>query len=251
MLAKSRESVLRARRHTRAAGYGRRRGNEAPRRGRSVYSRRRGDPIASRAALLLPKDPNDKKNVVIEIRAGTGGEEAALFSADLFRMYVRYAEKEGWRVERLAESVSDTGGFKEVIALVSGQSVYSTLKFESGVHRVQRVPATESQGRIHTSACTVAVLPEAEDIELDIPENDLRIDVYRSSGLVDRASTQPTVQSDNAHTDRSRCDLPGRKSQHKNKAKALKVLDRLLDQMQASADTERSQARRTQVVGDF
>ncbi|MGC6416161.1 MAG: peptide chain release factor 1 [Bradymonadia bacterium] len=199
--------------------------------------------------LLLPKDPNDKKNVVIEIRAGTGGEEAALFSADLFRMYVRYAEKEGWRVERLAESVSDTGGFKEVIALVSGQSVYSTLKFESGVHRVQRVPATESQGRIHTSACTVAVLPEAEDIELDIPENDLRIDVYRSSGPGGQSvnTTDSAVRITHIPTGLV-VTCQDEKSQHKNKAKALKVLrSRLLDQMQASADAERSEARRTQV----
>ena len=137
--------------------------------------------------LLLPKDPNDGKNVILEIRAGTGGEEAALFSADLFRMYSRFSERRKWKVETLSSSPSDTGGLKEVIALVSGEAVYSTLKFESGVHRVQRVPATESQGRIHTSACTVAVLPEAEDIELSIPDNDLRIDVFRASGPVVKA----------------------------------------------------------------
>jgi peptide chain release factor 1 len=199
--------------------------------------------------LLLPKDPNDRKNVVIEIRAGTGGEEAALFSADLFRMYGRYAEKEGWRIERLAESVSDTGGFKEVVALVSGKSVYSTLKFESGVHRVQRVPATESQGRIHTSACTVAVLPEAEDIELAIPDSDLRIDVYRSSGPGGQSvnTTDSAVRITHVPTGLV-VICQDEKSQHKNKAKALKVLrSRLMDQMQASADAERSEARRTQV----
>jgi len=199
--------------------------------------------------LLLPKDPNDTKNVVIEIRAGTGGEEAALFAANLFRMYARYAEKAGWKVEKLAESVSDTGGFKEVIALVSGKSVYSTLKFESGVHRVQRVPATESQGRIHTSACTVAVLPEAEDIELDIPESDLRIDVYRSSGPGGQSvnTTDSAVRITHVPTGLV-VICQDEKSQHKNKAKALKVLrSRLLDQMQASANAERSEARRTQV----
>ena len=131
--------------------------------------------------LLLPKDPNDGKNAILEIRAGTGGDEAALFAGDLFRMYGRYAEKRGWKIERLSESHSDAGGFKEIIALINGTAVFSAMKFESGVHRVQRVPATESQGRIHTSACTVAVLPEAEDIELDIL-SDLRFDVYRASG---------------------------------------------------------------------
>jgi len=199
--------------------------------------------------LLLPKDPNDKKNVVLEIRAGTGGEEAALFAADLFRMYGRYAEKQGWRVERLADSQSDTGGFKEVIALVSGKSVYSTLKFESGVHRVQRVPATESQGRIHTSACTVAVLAEAEDIELAIPEADLRFDVFRSSGPGGQSvnTTDSAVRVTHIPTGII-ATCQDEKSQHKNKAKALKVLRcRLFDKMQADANAERASARRNQV----
>ena len=125
--------------------------------------------------------PDLTKERILEIRAGTGGDEAAIFSGDLFRMYSRFSEKRGWRVEIMSSSVSETGGFKEVIAMVTGNRVYSTLKFESGVHRVQRVPTTESQGRIHTSACTVAILPEAEDVEIDIPETDLRFDVFRSS----------------------------------------------------------------------
>ena len=132
--------------------------------------------------LLLPTDPLDEKNIILEIRAGTGGEEAALFGGDLFRMYCRYAEKMGWKVEIMSQSESDNGGYKEVIALISGDKVYSRLKFESGTHRVQRVPATESQGRIHTSAATVAIMPEAEEVDLDLKPEDLRFDVYRSSG---------------------------------------------------------------------
>src|SRR6266404_4985325 len=131
---------------------------------------------------LLPKDPNDERNTVLEIRAGTGGDEASLFAAELFRMYTRYAERHGWRVEVLSSSPTGLGGFKEVIALVQGKGAFSRLKFEGGVHRVQRVPVTETQGRIHTSAVTVAVLPEAEDVEVELADKDLRIDVYRSSG---------------------------------------------------------------------
>ena len=132
--------------------------------------------------LLLPKDPLDEKNTILEIRAGTGGEEAALFAADLFRMYTRYAEIKGWKVEIMSESPSDSGGYKEIICLISGDRVYSHLKFEAGTHRVQRVPATETQGRIHTSAATVAVMPEAEEVDVEIRPEDLRIDIYRASG---------------------------------------------------------------------
>jgi peptide chain release factor 1 len=198
---------------------------------------------------LLPKDPNDEKNILLEIRAGTGGDEAALFVSDLFRMYSRYAEQQRWRVEVLSSNPIGIGGFKEIIALISGDQVYSKLKFESGVHRVQRVPETEAQGRIHTSAVTVAVLPEAEEVEVDIGPNDLKFDVYRSSG--------PGGQSVNTTDSAVRVThLPtglvvtcqDEKSQHKNKAKALQVLRaRLLDKMESEQHEKMSANRKSQV----
>ncbi len=199
--------------------------------------------------LLLPKDPNDEKNTFLEIRAGTGGDEAALFVADLFRMYSRFAETMGWRIEVMSSNPLGIGGFKEMIALISGDHVYSKLKYESGVHRVQRVPETETQGRIHTSAVTVAILPEAEDVELDIDMNELKFDVFRSSG--------PGGQSVNTTDSAVRIThLPtglvvicqDEKSQHKNKAKALTVLRaRLLDKMQQEQQDKISKDRKSQV----
>ncbi|HSV06288.1 MAG TPA: peptide chain release factor 1 [Candidatus Binatus sp.] len=199
--------------------------------------------------LLLPKDPNDERNTVLEIRAGTGGEEASLFAAELFRMYSRYAERQGWRVEVLSSSPTGLGGFKEVIALVQGKGAFSRLKFEGGVHRVQRVPVTETQGRIHTSAVTVAVLPEAEDVEVELDDKDLRIDVFRSSG--------PGGQSVNTTDSAVRVThLPSNlvvtcqdeKSQHKNKAKALKILRaRLLERARQEQQSEIAANRRAMV----
>ena len=199
--------------------------------------------------LLLPRDPRDEKNVLLEIRAGTGGEEAALFAADLFRMYARYAENNQWKVEMMSQSPTGLGGFKEVIALIAGKGVYSRLKYEGGVHRVQRVPTTESQGRIHTSAVTVAILPEAEDVEVEIKPDELRIDVYRSSG--------PGGQSVNTTDSAVRVThIPSglvvtcqdEKSQHKNKAKALKILrSRLLDQAIQEQQEEIAKTRKNMV----
>jgi peptide chain release factor 1 len=199
--------------------------------------------------MLLPKDPKDEKNILLEIRAGTGGDEAALFVSDLYRMYCRYAESKSWKVEVMSSNPIGIGGFKEIIVLIKGDKVYSQLKYESGVHRVQRVPATETQGRIHTSAVTVAVIPEAEEVELNIAPNELRFDVFRSSG--------PGGQSVNTTDSGVRVThLPtgiiatcqDEKSQHKNKAAAIKVLHaRLLDAMEREQHDKISADRKSQI----
>jgi len=198
---------------------------------------------------LLPKDPNDEKNILLEIRAGTGGEEAGLFAGDLFRMYSKYAEKQGWRMEVLSRHYTGVGGFKEIIALIEGKGVYSQLKFESGVHRVQRVPVTESQGRIHTSTVTVAILPEAEEVDVQIDPNELRIDIFRSSGPGGQSvnTTDSAVRITHLPTGMV-VSCQDEKSQHKNKAKALKILRaRLLDKARQEKQMEISEKRRNQV----
>jgi peptide chain release factor 1 len=203
--------------------------------------------------LLLPKDPFDEKNVILEIRAGTGGEEAGLFAAVLFRMYTRLAERKGWKMEILSHSATGIGGLKEVVASISGQRVYSQMKYESGVHRVQRVPATESQGRIHTSAVTVAILPEAEEVDVQISPEELRIDVFRSSGPGGQSvnTTDSAVRITHLPTGLV-VSCQDEKSQHKNKAKGLKVLmARLLDLKQGEQQQKIAKERKSQVgTGD-
>ena len=201
--------------------------------------------------LLLPKDPNDNKNVFLEIRAGTGGDEAAIFSGDLFRMYSRYAENRGWRMEVVSENAGDHGGYKEIISRVVGQGVYSQMKFESGAHRVQRVPETESQGRIHTSACTVAVMPEADEAEaVDINKGDLRVDTFRASG----AGGQHVNKTDSAirltHIPTGIVvECQDERSQHKNKAKAMSLLATRLNNAQQELAAAEQASERKSLVG--
>ena len=200
--------------------------------------------------LMIPKDPNDDKNIYLELRAGTGGDEAAIFVGDLFRGYLRYAENNGWKVEIMSSSDSESGGYKEIVILVKGDHVYSKLKFEGGTHRVQRVPATESQGRVHTSAITVAVMPEVDDVEIEINENDLKIDVMRASGnggqsvnTTDSAVRITHIPSGIVVTNQDQ------KSQHKNKDRALKVLKAKLYEIEMEKKMEAEGATRKEQVG--
>ena len=213
--------------------------------------RARNDVLEARLKqLLLPRDPNDDRNVVLEIRAGTGGDEASLFAAELFRMYCRYAEMRRWRVDVLTSSATGLGGFKEVIASIEGQGAFSRLKFEGGVHRVQRVPETESSGRIHTSAVTVAVLPEADEVDVAIDEKDLKIDVFRSSGPGGQSvnTTDSAVRVTHLPTNLV-VTCQDEKSQHKNKAKALKILRARLLERAIEAQQSEIAANRRSMVG--
>ncbi|MCX2716674.1 peptide chain release factor 1 [Helicobacter sp. MIT 21-1697] len=199
--------------------------------------------------LLIPKDPNDSKNIYLEIRAGTGGDEAGIFVGDLFKAYCRYADLQKWKVEIISSSENNVGGYKEVIALVKGNGAYSKLKFEGGTHRVQRVPETESQGRIHTSAITVAIMPEVDDVEININPNDLKIDVFRSSGHGGQSvnTTDSAVRITHIPTGIS-VSMQDEKSQHKNKDKALKILKaRLYEAEMEAQNTQNKEARKTQV----
>ncbi len=200
--------------------------------------------------LMLPKDPNDDRNVILELRAGAGGDEAAIFVGDLFTAYTRYADLKGWKVEIMNSSPSEAGGFKEVIALIKGEGAYSRLKYEGGTHRVQRVPATESQGRVHTSAITVAVMPEADDVEIEINENDLKIDVMRSSGCGGQSvnTTDSAVRITHLPTGIVVTNQD-QKSQHKNKEKAMKVLKARLYELEMQAKEAESAAERAAQVG--
>ena len=210
---------------------------------------RRDALVADLKVLLVPKDPNDAKNIILEIRAGTGGDEAALFASDLFRMYNRFAERNGWKVETLSTSESGVGGLKEVIAIISGKNVYSRLKYESGVHRVQRVPATEASGRIHTSTATVAIMPEAEEVDIQINEKDLRIDTFCSSGPGGQSvnTTYSAVRITHLPTN-TVVSQQDEKSQVKNRAKAMKVLRARLYEMELQKQQDAiAKDRRSQV----
>jgi peptide chain release factor 1 len=200
--------------------------------------------------LLIPSDPNDKRNIYIELRAGTGGDEAAIFVGDLFNAYVRYTDVKGWKIELISSSPSDAGGFKEIIALIKGEQVYSRLKYEAGTHRVQRVPATESQGRVHTSAITVAVMPEVDDVEVIINENDLKIDVMRSSGSGGQSvnTTDSAVRITHIPTGIV-VNNQDQKSQHKNKDKAMQILKARIYDMQMQEAKEKEMSERKDQVG--